>query len=111
MALTARQRAGVQGSASAEWYTPPDLLAEIAVFLGPDYEDPCPPLATQERLENGLAFVWRGVVFCNPPYGRGIGRWIRKATLDPVRECVLLVPARTDAGWFQPLFDHTICFI
>ncbi len=30
---------------------------------------------------------------------------------EPVDELLLLVPARTDAAWFQSLFEHPICFI
>jgi hypothetical protein len=47
----------------------------------------------------------------NPPYGRVIGSWVGKALTDPVDELVLLVPARTDARWFVPLFEHAICFL
>jgi site-specific DNA-methyltransferase (adenine-specific) len=50
-------------------------------------------------------------VYVNPPYGRVIGRWIVKAMTEPVDELILLVPARTDTAWFQPLYDHAICFI
>lgn len=95
-------------SKSAQWYTPPDLLAEIRAFMG-DYYDPCP--ADPKARENGLAVIWHGRVFCNPPYGREIGAWIRKAMTEPVEEIILLVPARTDAAWFQSLFGHSICFI
>lgn len=47
-------------------------------------------------------------VFVNPPYGRGIHRWIEKAICSN-REgatVVLLVPARTDSVWFQQLMHH-----
>jgi len=30
---------------------------------------------------------------------------------EPVDELVLLVPARTDTGWFQTLYDWPICFL
>lgn len=43
-------------------------------------------------------------VFVNPPYGRELGRWVRKAKLE-AEDCgalvVLLIPARTDASWFH----------
>lgn len=54
---------------------------------------------------DGLAWPWLGRVWMNPPYGRTIGHWIKKAheeTLSGRAECVVcLVPARTDARWFQ----------
>ena len=97
-------------SASPEWYTPPDLLADVRAFLS-DYYDPCPASRGNLR-ENGLAASWTGQrVYCNPPYGRDIAPWIRKAMTEPVREMVLLVPARTDTAWFQPLYDWPICFL
>lgn len=98
-------------SASDRWFTPPDLLAEIRAFLGGTFFDPCPPREAGERIESGLWLPWRGCVFVNPPYGRVIGRWIVKAMTEPVDELVLLVPARTDAAWFQSCFEHTICFV
>ncbi|HET9111669.1 MAG TPA: hypothetical protein VFN78_12650 [Ktedonobacterales bacterium] len=50
-------------------------------------------------------------MFCNPPNGRSIGAWTRKALTEPVTEILLLVPARTEAAWFQPLFDQSVLFI
>ena len=98
-------------SASDRWWTPPDLLAEIRAFFG-DYYDPCPARGEGERIESGLWQSWAGQrVYCNPPYGRVIGRWIVKAMTEPVEELILLVPARTDTAWFQSLYEHPICFL
>ena len=97
-------------SVSDRWFTPPDLLTEIRAFLG-DYHDPCPASLPGMPIENGLWQAWRGVVFVNPPYGRAIAPWIRKAVTEPVDELLLLVPARTDTAWFQPLYDFPICFL
>lgn len=62
-------------------------------------------------VENsGLEHSWEGeTVFCNPPYGRNIGDWIRKASQEaskPDTLVVLLVPARTDTRWFQNHILH-----
>lgn len=59
---------------------------------------------------NGLHMPWGGRVWCNPPYGRQIGLWIEKA-LNETRTgfanvAVCLVPARTDARWFQDNAAH-----
>lgn len=54
--------------------------------------------------DDGLSQPWNGVVWCNPPYGRDICKWIlagqvaskcRKSTV------VMLLPARTDTRWFH----------
>ena len=54
---------------------------------------------------DGLSQPWKGRVWCNPPYGREIGQWVRQAyiatstgTADVV---VMLLPARTDTKWFH----------
>ena len=45
-----------------------------------------------------------GAVFCNPPYGRELKKWIRKAyeeSLKMTDKIVLLIPARTDTSYFH----------
>lgn len=39
----------------------------------------------------------------NPPYGRGIGAWVKKAyeTAQKGTPVVCLLPARTDTQWWQ----------
>lgn len=51
--------------------------------------------------QNGLAQPWGGVVWCNPPYGREIGKWVEKAATCGAPIVVMLLPARTDAKWFH----------
>ena len=50
--------------------------------------------------QNGLAQKWEGVCWCNPPYGREIKNWVKKASKA---DCtvVMLLPARTDTSWFH----------
>lgn len=53
---------------------------------------------------DGLKQPWIGRVWCNPPYGRGIDKWVEKAYYhSKVGDAivVLLVPARTDTKWFH----------
>jgi site-specific DNA-methyltransferase (adenine-specific) len=85
------------------WNTPPDLVREIAVFLGTIDLDPCPDAAhaipaTHHAIGDGLMMPWQGRVYVNSPYGRQIGRWVTKALTEPVSELVLLVPARVDTS-------------
>jgi site-specific DNA-methyltransferase (adenine-specific) len=46
---------------------------------------------------------WFGRVFMNPPYGKTIGRWMRKAWEEAHRGAlvVCLVPARVDTAWWH----------
>lgn len=43
---------------------------------------------------------WSGTVWCNPPYGREIGKWVKKAA-EKTCTVVMLLPARTDTAWFH----------
>ena len=49
-----------------------------------------------------------GVVFCNPPYGRTIGLWVKKAYEESRRGAlvVMLLLARTDTQWFHQFIYH-----
>lgn len=49
---------------------------------------------------DGLKQEWTGVCWCNPPYGRGIGKWMKKAA-EAAAIVVCLVPVRTDTKWFH----------
>ena len=65
----------------------------------------CPKYYTPET--DGLKSPWSiaggGAVFCNPPYGRKIGKWVRKAYEESRNgtTVVLLIPARTDTAYFH----------
>jgi phage N-6-adenine-methyltransferase len=63
------------------------------------------------REQDGLAQEWKGVCWMNPPYGREIGHWIKKAadSADAGATVICLLPARTDTKWWhefvQPVLD------
>lgn len=44
-----------------------------------------------------------GAVFCNPPYGRELPKWVKKAYQESQKgiTVVLLIPARTDTSYFH----------
>jgi site-specific DNA-methyltransferase (adenine-specific) len=102
----------VMGSSKTdEWPTPPELFAQLDAQYGPFTLDPCagadnakcPAYFTREQ--DGLAQRWAGRVFMNPPYGRPIRAWMRKA-LESVQSgdaelVVCLVPVRTGSAWWQ----------
>ena len=49
---------------------------------------------------DGLKQEWTGICWCNPPYGREIGKWVKKAC-ESAATVVMLLPARTDTKWFH----------
>jgi site-specific DNA-methyltransferase (adenine-specific) len=65
-----------------------------------DY-DPCPLDGTGDGLLP-LFSEWKGKrVFCNPPYGSGLGEWLKRGLEADV--AIFLVPARTDTKWFHDI--------
>src|SRR5690242_10866501 len=115
---------GMFTSTSVERYTPADLLAEVRAFLGGTFYDPCPQVpmlalpvsaanvTSLHGRENGLAVArWRTPSFLNPPYGREIARWVKRAVSEADLEIVMLLPSRTDTSWFQLCWPHSVCFI
>lgn len=57
-----------------------------------------------DKEVNGLAQPWApSRCWMNPPYGRGIGAWMKKAYQESLRGAlvVCLVPARTDTAWWH----------
>jgi phage N-6-adenine-methyltransferase len=52
---------------------------------------------------DGLKQPWHGVCWCNPPY-REQSKWVKKAWMEAKlgrATTVLLVPARTNTGWWH----------
>lgn len=92
------------------WCTPQDFFDELnAEFnfvldsAATDKTAKCALYYTPET--DGLSQSWDrgGAVFCNPPYGRDIGKWVQKAYKEARggNTIVLLIPARTDTAYFH----------
>ena len=54
--------------------------------------------------DNSLNQNWSNhkSIWCNPPYGREIGKFIKKGYEESQKDCsvVFLIPARTDTKWW-----------
>lgn len=60
-------------------------------------------------IQNGLIQDWSGFrVFCNPPYGKEIKKWVKKCYDEAQKGTliVLLIPARTDTTYFHNFIYH-----
>jgi len=55
------------------------------------------------ETDDALMRPWPGVVWCNPPYGRGISNWVRKGYEEAQTgsTVVMLIPARTDTAYWH----------
>jgi len=95
-------------SKTDEWATPQDVFDRLDAEFGfvldvcatPENAK-CPRYYT--KRENGLLQKWEGVCWMNPPYGREIGQWVKKAYTSALEGAtvVCLLPARTDTGWWH----------
>lgn len=94
-------------SATDLWATPQSFFDALNAEFGFEVDvcalpenAKCKKYYTPE--DNGLAQPWEGVCWCNPPYGREIGKWVQKAA-ESARNAtvVMLLPARTDTKWFH----------
>lgn len=101
---------GMFTSKTDNWSTPQaffDELNEEFMFT----LDPCADAENHKcelwysKEDDGLTKDWGGeVVFCNPPYGRSVGKWVKKCHDEAQKGnaiCVMLLPARTDTRWFH----------
>ncbi len=85
-------------SLRVDWGTPQAVYARLDQEFHFNY-DPCPIGGDQDGLATLFA-TWRGKrVYCNPPYGRSIGRWLERGLEAEL--AVFLLPARTDTRWFH----------
>ena len=52
---------------------------------------------------DGLKQEWNGTCWMNPPYGRQIGAWLKKAYEDSLKgnTIVCLIPSRTDTKYWH----------
>lgn len=96
-------------SNSNEWSTPQEFFNK----LNNEFNFNLDPACTYENAkcenyftikENGLIQSWKNYrVFCNPPYGKELKQWVKKAyeERNNAELIVLLIPARTDTSYFH----------
>lgn len=98
----------MMSSNTPEWATPQSFFDE----LNREFSFTLDPCSTHENAkcekhytkeDDGLSKNWGGeVVFCNPPYGRELPKWVKKCYEEGRRaDVVMLIPARTDTRWFH----------
>lgn len=97
-------------SKEEKWETPQDFFDKLNeefhftldAAASPDNAK-CTNYFTEEQ--DGLAQSWGGhTVWCNPPYCRKTGLWVKKAYEEHQRTgctVVMLLPSRTDVKWFH----------
>jgi len=97
-------------SKTDHWATPQSFFDKLNEEF--DFNlDPCADSSNHKckkyftASDNGLLQNWGGYrVFCNPPYGREIYKWVEKAYREGCKDntiVVMLIPARTDTKYFH----------
>jgi phage N-6-adenine-methyltransferase len=97
-------------SATVEWPTPASLWNPLNDEFGFTL-DVC---ATSENAkclryytkeQDGLSQKWFGVCWMNPPYGREMVKWLKRANMERANgvTTVALIPSRTNTGWWHDI--------
>ena len=108
--MTDKARKTLHSSKSVEWGTPQEFFDQYNKIYNFDL-DVCatPELAKCKKFfspkDDGLSKDWKGKCWMNPPYGREIKKWVKKANEEIINGnaeiIVALLPSRTGSGWFQ----------
>ncbi|WP_439586953.1 DNA N-6-adenine-methyltransferase [Hydrogenophaga sp.] len=113
MSLSGHQSAAM---GKDEWLTPPEILERLGAFdLDPcaPVNRPWPTAARHLTIEDdGLAHLWHGRVWCNPPFGKEAVKWLRRMAKHG--NGVALIPARTETAMFYECVwgvAHSVLFI
>lgn len=99
---------GLFASERMDWATPQAFFDIVHAEFGFTLDAAAEPHNAKcsdflTAAEDALTCSWRGVVWCNPPYGRSIGHWVRKGYSEAQAGAVvvMLIPARTDTAYWH----------
>jgi ParB family chromosome partitioning protein len=110
-------------STTFECYTPARYIEAAREVLGGIDLDPASSAEANKTVgathyfdADGLSQPWAGRVWLNPPYGRSftaqfVTKLVEHFNDEDVTAAIILLNAYGfDANWFQPLWDHILCF-
>lgn len=99
---------GLMSSNTDLWATPQTFFGQLNSEFNFELDVCALPINAKcqnyfTKEQDGLKQNWSGVCWMNPPYGRTIGHWIKKAFESSKQgsTIVALPPARTDTKWFH----------
>jgi phage N-6-adenine-methyltransferase len=100
---------GMFTSVTDLWATPQNFFDAQNSLYGPFDIDVCASADNAkcnvyfDQTVDGLKQTWTGKCWMNPPYGREISKWMKKAyeSAGAGTVVVCLVPARTDTRWWH----------
>lgn len=106
--------AGMMSSNTDDWETPASFFSSMVDKYGAFDVDVCASATNAkctvfyDKAQDGLKQSWVGKCWMNPPYGRDIKLWMKKAyeSSKAGATVVCLVPARTDTAWWHDYAMH-----
>jgi phage N-6-adenine-methyltransferase len=120
LGAAAHRNNGRYNGKGRDWATPPEVFGP----LNDEFQFTLDPCATAENAkcakfyteaDDGLSKIWSGErVFMNPPYGREIYAWTKKAKAEAASGALVvgLLPASCDlAWWHDDVIGNEIRFI
>jgi len=99
---------GLMSSDRGDWETPQDFFDALDAEFGftldaaaSSHNAKCARYWTEE--DDALVQRWKGIVWCNPPYGRVVSDFVKKGFEEAQKGAtvVMLLPARTDTRWWH----------
>jgi ParB family chromosome partitioning protein len=117
-----------QPQKSNEWYTPRYVIEAAREVMGSIDLDPASCLKANQIVratcyyseeQNGLAQVWYGNVWLNPPFGKTrnqsnqllfVNRLANEYRAGNVKQAILLITPKNTCAYFQFCWDYLICF-
>lgn len=104
---------GLFTSQKDDWETPKDFFEKLDKHFNFEWDlaasnnnSKCSKFFTKEN--SALKEDWGGLngwLWCNPPYGKELRHWVKKAS-ESRANVVMLIPARTDTSyWHDYIFD------
>jgi ParB family chromosome partitioning protein len=109
-------------SGENEWYTPVDILEKARSLFGNIDLDPASCETANKNVqalkyytsgEDGLAHIWSGKVWLNPPYSQpAISKFAEAVRLkrQEYKEALILVNNATETQWFVDMATHAMAF-
>lgn len=116
---------GAVSSTTFECYTPAQYVEAAREVMGGIDLDPASSEEANKTIraeaiytvdDDGLDHEWQGRVWLNPPYGRSltssfVAKLLKEYGASRVAQGTVVINAYGfDAAWFQPLWDHVLCF-
>ncbi len=131
-ARTALARTALLSSESGEWYTPPGIVDAAREVMGSVELDPASCIEANRMVratrfftadQDGLRQRWEAATaWLNMPYGKSEDdnrsnqavwshRMLDAHRIGLVEQACVLVNAVPGNKWFEPLWEHAICFL